>query len=80
MSIMIANAVMTTPANDSSAPRCGRLSSFSGKYHCPHSALRCDLEHDPEKWIPVFGKDHAPHTTIFLPTIDATKKYLGWRS
>jgi hypothetical protein len=18
------------------------------------------LEHDPEKWIPVFGKDHAP--------------------
>jgi hypothetical protein len=23
----------------------------------------CDmtlLEHDPEKWIPVFGKDHAP--------------------
>jgi hypothetical protein len=21
---------------------------------------RRDLEHDPEKWIPVFGKDHAP--------------------
>jgi hypothetical protein len=19
-----------------------------------------NLEHDPEKWIPVFGKDHAP--------------------
>jgi hypothetical protein len=19
-----------------------------------------ELEHDPEKWIPVFGKDHAP--------------------
>ena len=19
-----------------------------------------DLEHDPEKWAPVFGKDHAP--------------------
>jgi hypothetical protein len=19
-----------------------------------------DLEHDPEKWIPVFGQDHAP--------------------
>jgi hypothetical protein len=18
------------------------------------------LEHDPEKWVPVFGKDHAP--------------------
>jgi hypothetical protein len=22
--------------------------------------LRRTLEHDPEKWIPVFGKDHAP--------------------
>src|SRR5262249_44418324 len=20
----------------------------------------CGLEHDPEKWVPVFGKDHAP--------------------
>jgi hypothetical protein len=19
-----------------------------------------DLQHDPEKWVPVFGKDHAP--------------------
>src|SRR5215510_5914401 len=23
-------------------------------------AARRKLEHDPEKWIPVFGKDHAP--------------------
>jgi len=22
--------------------------------------LRRALEHDPEKWVPVFGKDHAP--------------------
>jgi hypothetical protein len=21
------------------------------------------LEHDPEKWTPVFGKDHAPPTS-----------------
>jgi hypothetical protein len=21
---------------------------------------KCQLEHDPEKWIPVFRKDHAP--------------------
>jgi hypothetical protein len=21
------------------------------------------LEHDPEKWIPVFGKDHVPPTS-----------------
>src|SRR5215510_15382804 len=21
------------------------------------------LEHDPEKWVPVFGKDHAPSIT-----------------
>jgi hypothetical protein len=20
---------------------------------------QADLEHDPEKWLPVFGKDHA---------------------
>jgi hypothetical protein len=20
------------------------------------------LQHDPEKWVPVFGKDHAPTT------------------
>ena len=25
--------------------------------HCP---LRLRLEHDPEKWKPVFRKDHAP--------------------
>ena len=24
---------------------------------------RCILEHDPEKWAPVFGKDHAPPIT-----------------
>src|SRR4030081_541897 len=22
-----------------------------------------DFEHDPEKWTPVFGKDHAPRTS-----------------
>jgi hypothetical protein len=26
---------------------------FSEKDHAP------PIEHDPEKWIPVFGKDHA---------------------
>src|SRR5215211_6808575 len=26
-------------------------------------ALAMALEHDPEKWIPVFGKDHAPTIT-----------------
>jgi len=24
------------------------------------AAMNADLEHDPEKWKPVFGKDHAP--------------------
>ena len=23
-------------------------------------AARMFLEHDPEKWAPIFGKDHAP--------------------
>jgi hypothetical protein len=23
-------------------------------------AFQARLEHDPEKWVPVFGKDHAP--------------------
>jgi len=27
------------------------------------------LEHDPEKWIPVFGKDHAPTITYSVMTI-----------
>jgi len=26
-------------------------------------------EHDPEKWIPVFGKDHAPKITGSAMTI-----------
>jgi hypothetical protein len=25
-----------------------------------HGYAAAWLEHDPEKWIPVFGKDHAP--------------------
>jgi hypothetical protein len=28
------------------------------KFTLPARNIR--LEHDPEKWIPVFGKDHAP--------------------
>jgi hypothetical protein len=31
-----------------------------GKQHFPQRhEHRVLLEHDPEKWIPVFGKDHA---------------------
>jgi hypothetical protein len=29
------------------------------------------LEHDPEKWIPVFGKDHAPPGTQSVMTSEA---------
>jgi hypothetical protein len=28
---------------------------------------RWRLEHDPEKWIPVFGKDHAPRRSSQQP-------------
>jgi hypothetical protein len=30
-----------------------------GPFHSPVLAART-LEHDPEKWLPVFRKDHAP--------------------
>jgi len=32
---------------------------WHGKSRCRTPARAC-LEHDPEKWAPVFGKDHAP--------------------
>ena len=34
----------------------------AGRLAAMHIAARRShlLEHDPEKWIPVFGKDHAP--------------------
>src|SRR5262245_14889491 len=38
-------------ARDSGVAVIGRL----GRFHPGAS-----IEHDPEKWIPVFGKDHAP--------------------
>jgi hypothetical protein len=25
-------------------------------------------KHDPEKWVPVFGKDHAPPKKSMIPT------------
>src|ERR1700747_1871383 len=28
--------------------------------HSARAIIHRRLEHDPEKWIPVFGKDHAP--------------------
>jgi hypothetical protein len=39
-----------TPSTSCSAPMCGT---------CGCSARRGSFEHDPEKWIPVFGLDHA---------------------
>jgi hypothetical protein len=43
-----------------------RKGSCSAKSMIPKSGYRFSerimlrQEHDPEKWIPVFGKDHAP--------------------
>ena len=34
------------------------LGSVRGNTVEPNASIA--LEHDPEKWIPVFGKDHAP--------------------
>ena len=33
---------------------------WAGRAGTSLGVRRCGLEHDPEKWIPVFGKDHAP--------------------
>ena len=30
---------------------------------CAASSISIDLEHDPEKWVPVFGKDHAQQSS-----------------
>jgi len=35
------------------------------KYHGGGKIARLGvLEHDPEKWVPVFGKDHAPNNKL----------------
>ena len=34
--------------------------AIRGEIERGHGARTCSLEHDPEKWKPVFGKDHAP--------------------
>jgi hypothetical protein len=36
-----------------------RMKSFPVWIATLAHAVRPELEHDPEKWIPVFGKDHA---------------------
>src|SRR5262245_11223858 len=49
--------------------------AFIACRRCPRILPRI-LEHDPEKWIPVFGKDHAPaisetavaHSTVVAAT------------
>jgi hypothetical protein len=35
------------------ATQCGKFDPPGGGVHMP-------LKHDPEKWIPVLGRDHAP--------------------
>jgi hypothetical protein len=32
----------------------------SGNWYSEKIMLKQELEHDPEKWIPGFRKDHAP--------------------
>jgi hypothetical protein len=33
------------------------------KASAPHTYDAVKLEHDPEKWVPVFGKDHAQQSS-----------------
>jgi YNFM family putative membrane transporter len=38
--------------------------------HCARDAFRKTAGHDPEKWEPVFGKDHAQETTANTATMN----------
>src|SRR5215216_7189524 len=40
--------------------RCARLGDWRTSAAAQEVSSASYLEHDPEKWIPVFGKDHAP--------------------
>ena len=48
---------------DGIPPAGGRASAQARRRDRPHGPRRqrrdVELEHDPEKWVPVFGKDHA---------------------
>jgi hypothetical protein len=50
--------VQTVNAN-SAAKKCG-IKLDRGDFCETESAVYANLEHDPEKWEPVFRKDHAP--------------------
>src|SRR5476651_1452841 len=60
------NAARTANSIPSCRPgRCwrGKFQSASEKRSSAtglHMPICCRLEHDPEKWVPGFGKDHAP--------------------
>src|SRR5262249_61489604 len=41
-------------------PRMARAVPPQGGPPASHLSAPTPLAHDPEKWIPVFGKDHAP--------------------
>jgi hypothetical protein len=41
------------------------------------TAARNDLEHDPEKWKPVFGKDHAQTEILNRMPTAGVKSVLG---
>src|SRR5207244_8581960 len=41
-----------------------RASPFDRSRYGERRARMRGLEHDPEKWVPVFGKDHAPVLSV----------------
>src|SRR5262249_13940145 len=47
----------------SSAWWTSRANTAGARRASPRRGRYSDSEHDPEKWIPVFGKDHAPCIT-----------------
>src|ERR1043165_5026075 len=47
---------------------------------CAGSVLRPILEHDPEKWVPVFGKDHAQTRRLkSVEQNEETMRAVGYR-
>ena len=62
------------------ATRCSATIGRKGRLRHQAHNVRLRLGHDPEKWIPVFGKDHAPTARRREPDRDGKKKLSFWPS
>src|SRR5262245_12537377 len=52
--------ILTGSARAGSAATARMMSASAAAPALDRRCMATSLEHDPEKWAPVFGKDHAP--------------------